>query len=278
MTVRKKAFGKTGVQVTELGMGTYYDWRWIRFAKRGWMWWASRKVKALKAGLDGGLNLIDSAEVYRSEPLVAKAIRGRKRDELFISTKVWHDNLHRDDLIMSLEKSLKRLETSYVDLYQPHFPSHRVPIQETMAAMEEMQQKGKLRYIGLSNFDLQQLIEAQQALRRSEIVSAQVRYSLMHREIEKDLLPYCQKNNIALMAYYPLGHGGLAAANEKMAEVCKRTSKTPAQVALNWLVSKPGVFAFPRASTEEHVKENLGASGWDLSPQDIAELEAAFPG
>lgn len=206
MTVRKKAFGKTGVQVTELGMGTYYDWRWIRFAKRGWMWWASRKVKALKAGLDGGLNLIDSAEVYRSEPLVAKAIRGRKRDELFISTKVWHDNLHRDDLIMSLEKSLKRLETSYVDLYQPHFPSHRVPIQETMAAMEEMQQKGKLRYIGLSNFDLQQLIEAQQALRRSEIVSAQVRYSLMHREIENEpppLLPEEQHRSDGLLPSRP---------------------------------------------------------------------------
>ncbi|HUH99409.1 MAG TPA: aldo/keto reductase [Nitrososphaerales archaeon] len=277
MTVNTKPFGRSGVPVTEIGMGTYYDMRWVRLSKHGWVGGASKKVRALVAGLEGGMNLIDSAEAYYSEQLVAKAIKGRKRDELFIATKVWHDNFHRDDLVASLDKSLRKLETSYVDLYQLHFPSHHIPVQETMAAMEQMKEKGRIRFIGVSNHSVEQMVAANEALRRSEIASNQMRYSLAHREIEKDVLPYCQRNNIVLLAYYPLGHGELASANEKMADVCKRNSKTPAQVALNWLVSKPGVFAIPRASTEEHVRENLGASGWRLNAQDVADLEAAFP-
>jgi diketogulonate reductase-like aldo/keto reductase len=272
-----KKFGKTGRDVTEIGMGTYYDWRWIRIAKRRWLGGASKKVRALQAGLDGGMNLIDTAEVYLSEPLVARAIKGRKRDDLFIATKVWHENLHRDDIVASLEKSLRKLETSYVDLYQPHFPSHHIPVQESLAAMEDLQQKGKIRFIGLSNFNLEQLIEAQHSLRRSEIVSVQMRYNLFRREVEDDLLPYCQKNGIAFLAYYPLAHGELALAEKRLEEVCSRNSKTPAQVALNWLTSKQQVFAIPRASTEGHVRENLGASGWRLSEGDIARLEAEFP-
>ncbi|MDA4118222.1 MAG: aldo/keto reductase [Thaumarchaeota archaeon] len=272
-----KRLGKRGAVATEVGMGTYYDMRWIRLAKHGWVSGASKKVEALRTGLDGGMNLIDSAEAYYSEPLLAKAIKGRKRDDLFIATKVWLDHLHKDDLIAALEKSLSRLELSYVDLYQVHFPSHHVPIQETMAAMEEMQEKGKIRHIGISNFSLDQMIAAGEALRRSEISSNQVSYSLAHRGIEKDILPYCQKNDISLLAYFPLGHGELARGGERMQEVCKRNSKTPAQVALNWLISKPGVFAIPRASTPDHVRENLGASGWQLGAKDIAELEAAYP-
>jgi diketogulonate reductase-like aldo/keto reductase len=223
------------------------------------------------------MNLVDSAEAYYSEPLVAKAIRGRKRDDLFIATKVWLDNLRRDDLVASLDKSLRKLELSYIDLYQIHFPSHHTPIRETMGAMEEMKEKGKIRFIGVSNFSLEQMVAAGEALPRSEISSNQVSYSLVNRGIEKDLLPYCQKTGIAVLAYYPLGHGKLALASEKMEKVCRRNSKSPSQVALNWLVSKPGVFAIPRASTAEHVRSNIGASGWRLSVQDIADLEAAFP-
>ena len=121
------------------------------------------------------------------------------------------------------------------------------------------------------------MIGAGEALSKYEIVSNQVSYSLANRRIEKDVLPYCQKNDIALLAYYPLGHGELARGSEKMNKVCKRNSKTPSQVALNWLVSKPGVFAIPRASTPDHVRENLGGSEWQLSAEDIAELEAAYP-
>jgi diketogulonate reductase-like aldo/keto reductase len=272
-----KQFGKTGRAVTEIGMGTYYDKPWIRVAKHGWSIGASRKVKALRAGLEGGIKLIDTAEAYFSEPFVAKAIRGRKRDELFIATKVWLDHLHHDDLVMALEKSLKRLELSYVDLYQIHFPSTHVPIRETMGAMEEMAEKGKIRAIGVSNFSLEQMIEANSVLAKSELASAQVNYSLLHRKYEKDIIPYCDANKIAVMAYYPLGHGILARPGPKMEAVCRRNSKTPAQVALNWLVSRPGVFAIPRASRPGHVREDLGGSDWRLSENDMADLEKEFP-
>jgi diketogulonate reductase-like aldo/keto reductase len=272
-----KQFGKTGRAVTEIGMGTYYDKPWIRVAKHGWSIRASRKIKSLRVGLEGGIKLIDTAEAYYSEPFVASAIRGKKREELFIATKVWLDHLHRDDLVRALEKSLERLELSYVDLYQIHFPNSSVPIRETMGAMEEMIEKGKIRSVGVSNFSLEQTIEANSSLAKTEIASAQLNYSLIHRKFEKDIIPYCQENKIAVLAYYPLGHGILARSGPKMEEVCRRNSKTPAQVALNWLVSKPGVFAIPRASRPSHVEEDLGGSDWRLSDSDRADLEKEFP-
>jgi len=258
-------------------MGTYYDKRWIRFAKHGWRGGASTKVRALVAGLDGGMNIIDSAEAYESEGLVAKAIKGRRRDELFIATKVWLDHLRRDDLLAALERSLKRLEVSYVDLYQVHFPNPSVPIAETMGAMEDLRESGKIVSIGVSNFSLKQLVEANSALRKSEIASIQVNYSLLHRGAEGELLPFCQKNGIAILAYYPLGHGRLASESVKMRAVCTQTSKTSSQVSLNWLASTPNVFPIPRASNPDHVRENLGASGWRLTPEERAELERQFP-
>jgi diketogulonate reductase-like aldo/keto reductase len=275
-----KAFGDGGPKITEIGMGTYYDPFWIATAKSiGWLRGASSKVEALKAGLDGGINLIDTAELYGSEPLVARAIKGRKREDLFIATKVWPNHLRRDALVRALEKSLNRLEISYVDLYQVHFPNSKVPIAETMGAMEEMKENGKLLSIGVSNFSLKQMTDANAALKRSQLASNQVQYSLAHREIEADLLPYCESNRISILTYYPLGHGKLAGSGpkSKMEAVCKAHSKTPAQVALNWLVSGRNVFAIPRASRAEHVKENLGASGWELKPEDRAQLETAFP-
>jgi diketogulonate reductase-like aldo/keto reductase len=278
--VNYKTLGRDGPKLSEIGMGTYYDPLWIATAKSiGWMRGASAKVEALNAGLDGGINFIDTAEIYGSEPLVARATRGRKREELFVATKVWPNHLRRDALVRALEKSLKRLETSYVDLYQVHFPNSRVPIAETMAAMEEMKERGKLLSIGVSNFSLQQLIDANSALKKSQIASNQVDYSLANREIEADLLPYCESNGISILAYYPLGHGKLAGegAQRRMEAICKAYSKTPAQAALNWLVSGRNVFAIPRASRAGHVKENLDASGWEMRPEDRALLETAFP-
>ncbi len=272
-----KQFGKTGRAVTEIGMGTYYDKPWIRVAKHGVALGASRKIKAIRAGLERGINLIDTAEAYFSEPFVAKAIKGRKRDELFIATKVWLDHLHRDDLVMALDRSLRRMELTYVDLYQIHFPNSSVPIAETMGAMEEMIEKGKIRAIGVSNFSLAQMTEANSALRKSQLAASQVNYSLVHRKVERDIIPYCQQNGLAVLAYYPLGHGTLAKPSPKLDAICRRNSKTAAQVALNWLVSKPNVFAIPRASRSNHVVEDLGGSGWRLSEGEIAELETAFP-
>jgi diketogulonate reductase-like aldo/keto reductase len=270
----------SGPKVSEIGMGTYYDPQWIATAKSiGWMRGASAKVDAMKAGLEGGMNFIDTAELYGSEPLVARAIAGRRREDLFIATKVWPNHLRRDALVRALDKSLKRLQTPYVDLYQVHFPNTKVPIEETMAAMEQMKDAGKTLAIGVSNFSLQQTKDASAALKKSQLASNQVDYSLVNREIEAGLLPYCESNKISVICYYPLGHGKLAGAGAggKMEAICKEYSKTSSQVALNWLVEGRNVFAIPRASRAEHVRENLGASGWELKPEDKSRLESAFP-
>lgn len=275
--MRTKTFGSGGAKVSEIGMGTYYDPLWIATAFAGWRRGASRKVGSLNAGLEGGINLIDTAEIYGSEPLVAEAIRGRKREDLFIATKVWSNHLRRDALVASLEKSLRRLGLDYVDLYQVHRPNSRVPISETMGAMEELKEKGKVLEIGVSNFSLKQLVEASQALRKSKIASNQVSYSLANRSIESDLLPHCEREGIAVLAYYPLGHGKLAKERRRLDALCRRVGKTPSQVALRWLASKENVIPIPRASRVEHVRENLDASDWEMSESDRSELESIFP-
>jgi diketogulonate reductase-like aldo/keto reductase len=274
--MNRKVFGKTGASVSEIGMGTYYDPLWIARATLGWRRGAATKIEALQAGLEGGINLIDTAEIYRSEPLVARAIEGRKREELFIATKVWPNHLHRDALVAALDRSLRHLRLSYVDLYQIHFYSSRIPLSETMAAMEQLKEQGKIRSIGVSNFSAEQVTEANAALKKSEVVSNQVDYSLADRSIEADLLPFCERNGIVVLAYYPLAHGKLANAGQEIREVCQTYGKTPAQVALNWLASKPNVIPIPRASRATHVKENLGASGWELSQDDKKRLEGIF--
>ncbi len=273
--MRLKDFAKTGRKVSEVGMGTYYDPLWVATAFLGWRRGSATKVEAIKAGFEAGFTLVDTAEIYQSEVLVAQAIRGRKRDELFVATKVWTNHLHRGDLIKSFERSLCRLGTSYIDLYQVHWPNPRVPIIETMGAMEELVRDGKLMHIGVSNFDLRQLEEANSALPKSQLSAVQLDYSLIHRGLESDILPYCDREGIALLAYYPLGHGKLA-GDVRLDGVCSRNAKSRSQVALKWLATKNNVFPIPRASVERHVIENSGASEWDLPSGDSAELQVLF--
>jgi len=273
--VHLKEFAKTGRMVSEVGMGTYYDPQWIATAFAGWRRGADTKVSAIDAGLDSGITLVDTAEIYRSEPLVAKALAERKRDEIFLATKVWPNHLHRDALVRAFEHSLSRLGTSYIDLYQVHWPNPRVPIQESMGAMEELVAQGKLRHVGVSNFNLSQLQEAQSALPKSELSSVQLDYSLIHRNVEGDILPYCEKEKIALLAYYPLGHGKLP-SDRRLDSASSRLGKTRAQVALQWLAGKPSVFPIPRASTPEHVRENAGAGEFQLTDNDRSELDLTY--
>jgi diketogulonate reductase-like aldo/keto reductase len=273
--VRQKEFAKTGRKVSEIGMGTYYDPMWIATAFLGWRRGAAAKVEAVKAGLDAGITLVDTAEIYGSEPLVAEAIGGRKRDEIFLATKVSPYHLHRDALVRSFNKSLKRLQTSYIDLYQVHSPNPKVPIRETMAAMEELIGAGKLMHVGVSNFNLERLREAQSALPKSELSSVQPDYSLINRSVERGILPYCDQERIAVLAYYPLGHGKLP-SDHRLDSVSSNHGKTRAQVALQFLAGKANVFPIPRASRSEHVRENAGASDWELSDRDREELDARF--
>lgn len=273
--MRLKEFAKTGRKVSEIGMGTYYDPLWIAAAFIGLRRGGATKVQAIEAGLDSGMTLIDTAEIYRSEPLVAEAIRSRKRDEIFLATKVWPNHLHREELIRSFNKSLRRLGTTYADLYQVHWPNPRVPIQETMSAMEELIGEGKLMHAGVSNFNLNQLQEAHSAMRKSELSSVQLDYSMIHRDVEQDILPYCDREKIALLAYYPLGHGKLP-SDPRLNELSVTHGKTRAQVALQWLAEKDNVFPIPRASRTDHVRENAGASDWELTDQERTDLDQKF--
>jgi diketogulonate reductase-like aldo/keto reductase len=272
-TVKLKSFAKTAREISQIGMGTYYDPVWIVSSSIGWKRGAAAKVEAIGSGLDAGITLIDTAEIYKSEPLVAKAIAERKRDDVFLATKVWPNHLRRDDLRRAFHRSLARLGTSYIDLYQVHWPNPRVPIQETMSAMEELVREGKLNYIGVSNFTLEQIKEAQAALPRSELSSVQLEYSLMNRKAEVDVLPYCNKEKIALLAYYPLGHGKLLSDPRLDSDW---NGRTKAQVALQWLAGRPNVFPIPRASQAEHVRENAKAGDMELTETERMELDSRF--
>ncbi len=271
-----KQFGKDGPRISAIGMGTYYDPLWILTGYLGWQRGAAEKLGALKAGLELGMNLIDTAEVYRSEEIVGRAIRGMQRESLFIATKVMSNHLKANSVTKSLESSLKRLGTSYVDLYQIHWPSQTVPIAETLGAMEKLAELGKVRYIGVSNFSLKQMIEARAALKKLDLASTQMSYNLLDRKIEEDIIPYCRKEGLSILAYFPLAHGKLT-KSEALLKVAEAHGKTSSQVALNWLADKDSVFPIPRASTAAHVRENAGSVGWQLSEAEMVYLESLRP-
>jgi len=270
-------FGRSGVKVSAVGMGTYYDPAWIVLSRLGILRSRRLKVQALRLGLENGINLIDTAEIYGSEPIVAEAIRGFNRDELFIATKVWPTHLKYNSVIKAARNSARRLGVKYIDLYQIHFPNRRVPIAETMRAMEHLVDEGLIRFIGLSNFNLNQVIEAQGALKKYEVVSLQMPYSLIDRRIEADIIPYAKRENLAILCYYPLGHGRLIREFPRdLVEMVSRNHgpRTPAQIALNWIITKhENAFPIPRASNPMHVRENLGAVGWRLSDEEIKAIE-----
>jgi diketogulonate reductase-like aldo/keto reductase len=275
-------FGKTGFKVSDIGMGTYYDPSYIvtSLVARHHVG-RVEKIAALRKGLELGMNLIDTAEVYQSEGIVAEAIKDHDREGLFLATKVsWH-HLRYKAVLKAAENSLKRLRCSYIDLYLVHMPNSRVPIEETMKAMEKLVDEGKVRYIGVSNFSLQQMKNAEEALSKNEIASNQVEYSLSVRTIENDVLSYCEQKRIAIMAYRPLAHGALAQPNPRLKLIMDNISqkygeKTPAQIALNWLMRKSEmIFPIPRASRPERVIENAGAVGWSLEAEDVKKLEEA---
>lgn len=261
--------------MSEIGIGTYYDPLWIATAFLGWRRGAASKTEAIKAGLDAGITLVDTAEIYGSEPLVAKAIEGFPREDLFVATKVMFLHLRRNALVKSLKRSLKKLKLGYVDLYQVHQPSPFVPIKEAMSAMEEMVDMGLVRHIGVSNFSLEQTVEANNALKKYRLASTQMPYHLADRRMEGEILPYCRKEKMALLAYYPLGHGDLVEGGA-LARIGQKYGKTPPQVALNWLLSQENVIPIPRASRKSHVIENAGAAGWRMTHEDMTELEESY--
>ena len=280
--IEYKEFGKAKVKVSAIGMGTFFDMPAIIKSRiLGHHKNEPQKVAALKKGIELGINLIDTAEVYNTETIVAKAIKDFKRDELFIATKVYPLHLRYNQVLKAAQRSISKLQTSYIDLYQIHVPNPFISIKETMKAMEKLVDEGRIRYIGVSNFSLSGLVKAEEALSKHEITSIQNAYSLAERKFEEGLLPYCSQKNIAVLAYRPLEHGKLARPSDQTEKVLDEISqkyggKTPAQIALNWLLTKnKNVFPIPRASNPERVMENIGAMGWNLEPEEITNLENA---
>ena len=272
-----REFGNTSFKTSCIGMGTYYDMRWVFKTYLGIYSGKEQKEDAIKSGIDSGINLIDTAELYRTEKIIASAIKGSRRDELFIATKVFPTHLSPKSLEKALNRSLKNLETDYIDLYQIHFPNPTVDLKKTLRSMERMVDAGKMRYIGLSNFSLNLLKRAQGILSKHEITSIQINYNIFHRKSQNDLIKYCEQNHIAVMAYFPLGHGKVTQKqyNEYFDRVRKTVGDVPnANIALAYLISKnQNVFPIPRASNRAHVTQNAKYSDILLKEDDIKYLE-----
>ena len=264
-----KELGSTGVMLPEIGLGT---------------WKYTGGAAPLQRGIELGAFLIDAAEMYRNEEAVGQAIKGL-RDGVFLATKVLSSNLRYDQVMEAAEASLRRLGVDRIDLYQIHHYNAGVPIAETMNAMAALVDSGWVTHVGVSNFSVQQFREAQAAMPNVAIVSNQVHYNLKRRDIEGTLLPYCQENQVTVIAYSPLAEGRLSdksrlrsdGAVQVLAEIAVQVDKTMAQVALNWCISRPNVIAIPKTNSLDRTVENCGASGWRLSPEQIHALDLAFP-
>lgn len=274
-----KTLGTTGVQIPVLGLGTW-GMGGLTNSNSGN---DEFDIQAIRLGLELGMRFVDTAEMYgrgHSEEVVAEAIKDQ-RESIFLATKISGGHLAYDDVIRSCDASLKRLQTRYLDLYQIHWPNTRIPLSETMKAMERLVNEGKVRHIGVSNFSVRQLNEAQEALSKTRVVSNQVEYSLTDRSIERDLLPFSEKEKITIIAYSPLARGQISSQVhgdrwKVLDQIAKITHKTRSQVALNWLLLKPTVVAIPKASNLDHVRENAGSVGWSLSEEQEERLNEAF--
>jgi len=295
--------GRKGPKVSEIGIGMW---------QAGGKSWGQDVAdldcqKAMERAVELGINLVDTAEVYgegHSEEVVGRTIREAGRDHVFIATKVGGDHLRPRDVERACRGSLKRLGIREIDLYQIHWPSvwDQVPLTETMRALERLQRQGRIRHIGVSNFAVRDLEEARSALSRTDVVSNQIQYSLLHREPEAELLPYCVQEGIAILAWSPIAKGLLAGkysatrrpkdrirseealfkpANLRamhpllgaLQEVARAREKTPAQVALRWLADHPGVVPIPGVKRPTQAEENAGAAGWSLTRAERARLD-----
>jgi diketogulonate reductase-like aldo/keto reductase len=258
-----------GERVPALGLGTWHMGDDRRHAQA--------EEAAVKLGIDLGTTLIDTAEMYGSggaEEIVGRAAKGR-RDSLFIVSKVLPYNASQKGVAEACERSLKRLQTDRIDLYLLHWRGS-VPLAETLAGFERLKRDGKIRHHGVSNFstdDLQQWT----AFNGGEVVAAnQILYNLQRRGPEWELIPWCRRRRIAVMAYTPLGQGSLL-GNRALAEVAARHGATPAQIALAWLLRQDGMIVIPKATQPAHVRDNRGSLAVKLTDADLAALDRAFP-
>jgi diketogulonate reductase-like aldo/keto reductase len=259
----------SGERVPALGQGT---WRMgEQRATRG------EEIATLRLGLDLGLTLIDTAEMYgegRSEEMIAEALQGR-RSEAFLVTKVYPHNASRKAAVAACERSLRRLSTDRIDLYLLHWRGS-VPLAETLEAFMALRQAGKIRHYGVSNLDLADMQELWSVPGGPAVAANQVLYNLSRRGIEWDLLPWCRKRRVPIMAYSPIEQARLV-NNQKLADFATRHAMTAAQAGLAWLLANDDIIVIPKTGHRERLKENLGAFDHVLTPAQLAELDRLFP-
>ncbi|TSC77110.1 MAG: aldo/keto reductase [Parcubacteria group bacterium Gr01-1014_31] len=242
----------------------------------------ARDIAGIRAALAAGLRHVDTAEAYAEghcEELVAEAIADMPRDQIFLASKVYPNHLRPDDVHAACRGSLRRLGVDYLDLYLIHGPNPNVPLAETMGALDELVQQGLIRFIGVSNFDVPLLQEANRHS-RSGVATNQIHYSLVARAYEDNgTLEYCRAQGVLVTAYRPIGkYGELSRGGQRLLDdLAARYGKTPAQVAVNWVISKRNVVALVKTSNPAHLAEDLGALGWQLSEEDAATLDNDFP-
>jgi diketogulonate reductase-like aldo/keto reductase len=271
--MKKNKFGVANVDVSVIGQGTWY----IDHGDR------SSAVAALCRGIDLGMTHIDTAEMYGSgaaEELVGAAIDGR-RDEVFLVSKLLPSNASRNGTIAACERSLKRLGTDRLDCYLLHWRGSH-PLGDTVAAFERLRADGKILSWGVSNFDVDDLDEIRQIAGPDQLACNQVLYHLRERAIEHGVIPWCEENGVAVVAYSPFGHAGgfpepQTAGGRVLKAIADRHQATPRQVALSFLTRRASLFAIPKASNPEHAEENAGAGALDLSDADLARIDATFP-
>ncbi|MCU1662729.1 MAG: oxidoreductase [Pseudonocardia sp.] len=259
----------SGETISALGQGTWH------FAERQ----ASRasEILSLRLGLDLGLNVVDTAEMYAdgaAEVLVGEAIAGR-RDEVFLVSKVLPHQATRQGTVLACEASLRRLGTDRLDLYLLHWRG-AIPLEETLAGFSDLMAAGLIRYWGVSNFDAPDMAELEMLPGGRAVTTDQVLYNLARRGPEYDLLPWCRFHGVPAMAYSPVGQGRLL-SHPALIDVARRHGATPAQIALAWVLRTEDVNAIPRAGTPEHVRENAAALGLQITQADMVILDSAFP-
>ena len=237
---------------------------------------ASAEEAAIRHALEQGVRLIDTAEMYgegEAEKIIARALDGR-RDDVFIVSKVYPHNASYDGVMAACERSLRRLNTEYIDLYLLHWPGS-YPLSDTFGAFAELRDQGKILEFGVSNFDVGELDEIPEEY-QGELGSNQIFYNLEHREAEWAVSDWCAARNVPVMAYSPLDQGGRMLSSPALSAIGSRHGATPAQIALAWLRQK-GIVAIPKSSQPKRVEENLGSLGIALTEDDLAELDRAFP-
>ncbi|MBW3540049.1 MAG: aldo/keto reductase, partial [Planctomycetes bacterium] len=270
--MQQRRFGPLEREVPVLGQGTWN----IETGDR------AAAIAALRRGLDLGMTHIDTAEMYGSgaaEEIVGEAIAGR-RDEVFLVSKVLPENASRKGTLAACERSLKRLQTGRLDCYLLHWRGPH-PLTETIAAFDQLQDEGKIRSWGVSNFDVHDLEEALNIAADGRLVCNQVLYHLRERAIEHAVIPWCDSHGVAVVAYSPFGQGNFpephTTGGRMLEEIARKYDATPRQVALAFLLRHSAMFAIPKASRAEHVEDNAGAGELSLSEEDLARIDEAFP-